>query len=426
MKKKLSLGICTLLAVAALCTFPVANALLSPGMAVIENELELIKSGMANNDITFTAQDFKNVTGANKISSVTVMTLPDSASGSLRLGDASVYENQTISRDQLEMLCFRPCTDVLASTNFDIRVNTGKNEYDLTCQIRMTEYLNAAPVIAEQNALTVRTKENVTYYGRLQAEDADQDRLNYEIVKPAKHGSAAVTDRIGGSFKYTPTAGYTGRDSFSYRVYDEFGNYSDISKVSITVEKNSSGVFYCDMVNNWAHNAAITLAENGIMTGESIGKQMIFGPDYRVSRAEFLAMAMDVCKIEPDATLTKTDFTDNEEIPSHLISYVATAKKLGYIEGVKNEEGTFFYPNQTITRAEAAVMLNKILDLPTGGSVAVFHDDASIPAWAGQSIYALAEHGLLSGTGMGAISANSQLTRAQAASVLCAVLEFEE
>lgn len=423
MKKKITVITalcCALILIAA----PAVNALLTPGMEVLEEELSFIKSGVVNNDIYFTKEDFINTIGAKKVSSVTVLSLPDASSGTLRLGEAQVYENQSISAECLELLNFSPCADVLARANFDVSVNTGNEEYTLTCEIKMTEYFNATPVIADTGELSLRTKENVTYYGKLAAEDAEKDALIFEITKPARHGTVSVTDPVGGSFKYTPSSCYTGKDSFTYRVSDEFGNYSDTAKVSVTVEKNSSGVFYCDMTESWAHNDAITLAEEGVMVGQTIGKQMLFGPDYRVSRAEFLAMAMDVCGIAPDPTLTKTDFTDNDQIPEHLISYVATAKKLGYIDGTKTDEGVFFYPNNTITRAEAAVIINKMLDLQTSGTVSVFNDDHSIPAWAEESIYALTEHGLLSGTGMGAVSANEELTRDQAATVLCSVLEY--
>lgn len=421
--KALFLSICAL--VCALLTIPLANAFLTPGMDVLENELSFIKSSVSNNDITFCEDDFINALGIKKVKSVTVLSLPDPASGALKLGDTGIYENQTIDRKNLDMIVFRPATDVIATTAFDMTVDTGKQEYNVTCTLKMTEYLNATPVISTEDQ-SFRTRSNVTYYGKLSASDPDNDTLNFEIASAPKHGIVSVTDPIGGSFKYTPTEGYAGKDSFTYHVRDEYGNYSESAKISVTVEKNSSGVYYCDMKNSWAHNDAITLANEGIMVGRSIGGQMVFGPDYRVSRAEFLAMAMDVCKIKADETLTRTDFSDNDQIPSHLMSYVATAKKLGYIEGTKTEDGVFFYPNNTITRAEAAVIINKMLDLKTSGSVEVFHDDNAIPAWAGESVYALTEHGILEGTGMGRFSANTELTRAQTASLLCAVLEFSE
>lgn len=421
--KALFLSICTL--ICALLTIPLANAFLTPGMDVLENDLSFIKSSVANNDITFCEKDFINAIGIKRVNSITVLSLPDPSSGTLKLGDTSIYENQTIERKNLDMIIFRPCTDVIASTAFDIKVNTGKEEYDVTCTLKMTEHLNATPVISTEDQ-DFRTRSSVTYYGKLSARDSDNDTLNFEIASAPKHGIVSVTDPVGGSFKYTPTEGYAGKDSFTYHVRDEYGNYSDSAKISITIEKNSGGVYYCDMKYNWAHNDAITLANEGIMVGRSIGGKMVFGPDYRVSRAEFLALAMDVCKIKADDTLTRTDFADNDQIPSHLMSHVATAKKLGYIEGTKTEEGVFFYPNNTITRAEAAVIINKMLDLKTSGTVEVFNDDNAIPAWAGESVYALTEHGIMEGMGMGKVSANAELTRAQTASLLCSVLEYNE
>lgn len=427
MKNKFFRIITAITCIVLLGTVFVCSALLSPGMAVIDNDLEFIKSGVINNDIAFTVNDFKNITGADKISSVTVLSLPDPSSGTLKLGDVSIYENQTIGAANLDLFYFRPCTDVSAASHFDLRISTGKEDYDVTCEIKMLDKVNTAPVAAmDDDALSIRTKQNVTYYGKLTAKDPEADALNFIITSAAKHGLVTVTDPVGGSYKYTPTNGYTGKDSFTYQVYDEYGNYSDTAKVSVTVEKNSSGVYYCDMTDSWAHNAAITLAEKGIMTGESIGDNMLFGPDYRVSRAEFLAMAMDVCKVEVDKTLTRTDFKDNDEIPEHLVSYVATAKKLGYITGTETEQGVFFYPNQTITRAEAAVILGKLLDIKVSGTVSVFNDDSSIPAWAQESIYALSSNGILSGTGMGYASPFTEVTRDQAATMLCAVLSYEK
>ena len=81
MKNKFFRIITAITCIVLLGTVFVCSALLSPGMAVIENDLEFIKSGVINNDIAFTVNDFKNITGADKISSVTVLSLPDPSSG---------------------------------------------------------------------------------------------------------------------------------------------------------------------------------------------------------------------------------------------------------------------------------------------------------------------------------------------------------
>lgn len=394
---------------------------LSPSLDHIARDIQFVKSGVANNDIYFSESDFTNALGAEKISDITFTELPSADSGRLMLGDIDVYKNQTVSANDISLLHFEPKTDVLSSSAFTVRCKNDCGEYNLACELRLLEHPNSAPTSAQEpQNLTTRT--NVTYYGKLDGQDPDGDEIRFEITGEAKHGCVTVTDAIGGTYRYKPQNNYVGKDSFTYTVCDVNGNYSRETEVSVLVEKNTSGVFYCDMQDSWAHNAAITLADNGILTGETIGKNMIFGPDFRVSRADFVAMTMDACRIDVDNTLTKTSFNDNDDIPEHLRSHIATAERLGYISGTETEDGVFFYPNNTITRAEAAVIINRMLDLETNAEVTVFADDGAIPTWASSSVYALAENGIMNGVGCGNFAANALLTREQTAGLLYAVI----
>ena len=59
-------------------------------------------------------------------------------------------------------------------------------------------------------------------------------RCTLEILSPCQHGQARVsTNRI--SFEYRPTLGYSGRDSFTYRVVTAFGQASDASCIQLFV-----------------------------------------------------------------------------------------------------------------------------------------------------------------------------------------------
>ena len=49
-------------------------------------------------------------------------------------------------------------------------------------------------------------------------QDKDRDPLTVELVQRPAHGD--VTLRPDGAFDYTPTAGYGGPDSFTYKVFD--------------------------------------------------------------------------------------------------------------------------------------------------------------------------------------------------------------
>ena len=49
-----------------------------------------------------------------------------------------------------------------------------------------------------------------------------------------------------------------------------------------------------------------------------------------------------------------------------------SALRAGIISGVNSDDGLVFRPNTALTQAEAAVMLQNVLDLPASSSVASF------------------------------------------------------
>ncbi len=87
---------------------------------------------------------------------------------------------------------------------------------------------NQAPVATAQSVSTSEnTAENIT----LAASDADGDALTYNIVSNPSHG---VLSGSGANRTYTPTSGYVGADSFTFRANDGTAN-SNLATVSITV-----------------------------------------------------------------------------------------------------------------------------------------------------------------------------------------------
>ncbi|MBO9674606.1 MAG: tandem-95 repeat protein, partial [Sphingobacteriaceae bacterium] len=64
------------------------------------------------------------------------------------------------------------------------------------------------------------------------------DQLTVEIMIQPKHGK--VTVNADGSITYTPDPGYTGNDTFSYRVRDAFGYYTNVA--AVTLNTNFTGL----------------------------------------------------------------------------------------------------------------------------------------------------------------------------------------
>lgn len=409
------------------------NSQVSPALNILANKLELIKTAVAGSDIEFSPEDFEEALGVKKLDAITVVTLPSSEYGTLMLGSTTVMKNQTISRKNLSLLRFVPSDIAVAvadgsyaaSTDFVFRAAGNSEPYEVLCTLYVLSELNLAPTVstAVNGKQKLTALRNVDLYGRLIASDPEGDALRYVITKYPSKGTLELTNDSYGSYCYTPKANWTGSDSFTYAVFDQYGNRSDEVKVTIKVEKPDTSVVYDDMGGHWAHYAALRMAEKGVMVGETVGGKTLFNPDKAVSRVEFLAMAMKAIGKKPLANVVNTGFADDVNIPAQYKGYVAAAAELGYISGVDTEAGRYFYPNYQITRAEAAVILSSMIGTKRPVIKTVFADESSIPAWANDAIGALAELGIMTGTGDGSISASSGLTRAQTACMLNAMME---
>ncbi|MBF0327071.1 MAG: tandem-95 repeat protein, partial [Alphaproteobacteria bacterium] len=73
--------------------------------------------------------------------------------------------------------------------------------------------------------------EDTTITGTISATDIDGAIVSYELVGDAAHGS--VTVNADGSYSFVPAADWNGTDSFTVRVYDDKGGFSD---QEVTVE----------------------------------------------------------------------------------------------------------------------------------------------------------------------------------------------
>lgn len=93
---------------------------------------------------------------------------------------------------------------------------------------------NSAPVAAAQSVNTAAgTAVSIT----LSATDANGDALSYSIVAQPTHGTLGGS---GGARTYTPDAGYSGADSFTFQASDGI-ILSNVATVSITVSAVAAG-----------------------------------------------------------------------------------------------------------------------------------------------------------------------------------------
>jgi len=392
------------------------DAIVSPALHVLAADSEMAMAALRGNEIRFEAEDFARALNLSSVGKITVTETPATADGELRVGSTVLNRGQTVSGSNLDLITYAPNRDV---TTASFRFRVGDAPYEITCRLYLLDKINHAPTLstASKNYLNVSTHRNVTLYGTLPCHDPDGDQTTVEIVSYPERGILVLTDCHTGEYTFTPGEGFSGKDSFTYVARDIYGNYSAAATVSLTVEKPSSSVVFHDILDQPCYNAALTMAEEGIMSGTQIGSFTYFYPDREVSRADFCVMAMHAIGMTEVAPASSTVFSDDAEISSAAKGYIATAYELGYIKGLYKGDTLCFEPNRAITRAEAAVMLGNMIGAATPTVAPTFSDADSIPAWASASLSSLTAMGIMD-TENGHAEPLQAVTRADAAEML--------
>jgi hypothetical protein len=177
------------------------------------------------------------------------------------------------------------------------------------------------------------------------------------------------------------------------------------------------------------------MVEKGIMSTNEADGKTVFSPELSVTREDFLVMTMKAAGIKlPEGIQSSASidsgFADDESISASARGYVALAKKKGIVNGAVEDGKSFFYPQNTITVAEAAVIVKNVMNvsghkIEASGSVSVFKDQSDIPAWAEDAIKTLGFIGVIDADG-GYVYPNKDLTRAAAAMMLETLMNITE
>ncbi|MDD4714981.1 MAG: Ig-like domain-containing protein [Oscillospiraceae bacterium] len=384
------------------------------------------KNGLVNQSVAFQQSDFvSQVQGDDALKRIVVTKLPDGTDGILKLGGANVPPGATIDMDQIGTLRFYPLAGTGAHTaafSF-LPVFSGGTGKEAVVSIHLLKTQNNAPV-AEN--LSLSTYKNIAISGAFSAIDPEGDTIAYQLKGKPARGEVTFHENSA-SFVYTPYENKTGKDSFTYVAVDKLGNVSKAATVKVVIEKPVTKVTYADMQGHPAHRAAIKLAETNLLVGECLNGQYFFHPDEAVTRSEFLASAMNAAGLPSLSNVSITGFADDSQIPAWAKDYAATALKAGIIQGEKGSGGTVFSPNDDITAAEAAVILNRVLDISDVSSTASFSSSqTSLNAWANQAAVNLSAHGILTAGCSSSKSLSQHVTRADMAEMLCSALELLE
>ncbi len=397
-----------------------ANSKLSPALDIICGDYTVATNGLVGTDIYFSAEELSMALGVESVGKITVASLPEPTMGRLQLGSRYVEVGQTISERAIDSLKFVPFGNDELAAVFKFCRGSDLSGPVYTCTVYTTKNVNIAPVINTTESIhtshTADAYAGIVHLGTIPATDPEGDPLRFEILSSPANGSIKLTDSTRGYYEYTADSAYTGKDSFTVCVTDKYGNRSAPAKITINVEIPSDSEIFADMSGHWANAAVISCVRSGVIDTPTAGA--MFYPDEYLSRAEFLNLAMRAAGYSGFSVNT-TGFADDGDIPTEYKGAIAAAEALGVIDGA----GGRFYPNNQITRSEAAVIVSRLTGISAGGEIAVFADSDAVPAWARSALNGLYEAGILRGTGSGNISAYASVTRGAAVQMLSKIIK---
>ena len=141
---------------------------------------------------------------------------------------------------------------------------------------------------------------------------------------------------------------------------------------------------FSDILNHFAKNDIEKLASAGVINGY---EDSTFRPDNFITRAEFSAIVSRAFDVKG---VSESEFIDVNKNDWYYSS-VGAMKSKGYIEG----DGERFFPQNNITRQDAAVILARIIGADNGKCT--YSDSSDISDYAKAKVGALFEKGYMQG-----------------------------
>lgn len=182
--------------------------------------------------------------------------------------------------------------------------------------------------------------------------------------------------------------------------------------LTASADAASSTLPFDDVRDNFAARAIVNMAALHILTGTG---ERRFEPDKPVTRAEFMTMLDRLLRIEP----VESAIPSFSDVPKSAWFYrwVQPAIQLGMAKGMS---GASFAPYRPVTREEAAVLIARALKQPANAvpSAQIYRDQTRIRAWSLAAVYRLRQLGVMEGDADGTFRPGASMTRQEAAVLL--------
>ncbi|MEK4277589.1 S-layer homology domain-containing protein [Paenibacillus sp. FSL R7-0026] len=175
---------------------------------------------------------------------------------------------------------------------------------------------------------------------------------------------------------------------------------------------------FSDISGNFAEEAIKNLTASGVLKGYADGT---FGPNKKITRAEFAIMAKRALGYTNSNSYVQEfkDFKQNAWYAEELLTALDSGITKGFTDGT-------YRPDVFIPREQAAVMIANVLEknnLDTDVNEKIFMDDRDIIEWAKTSVYLLKTHKIVEGQN-NLFYPKREITRAEAAVMIDRMLNL--
>ena len=191
------------------------------------------------------------------------------------------------------------------------------------------------------------------------------------------------------------------------------GIFAGGSKIEKTEETEKTKEIFNDISSHWSKEYVERLYEKSVISGYADGG---FHPDSTVTRAEFAQL------LKKAFLITATEVREFTDVNANDWFYPAVSECAG--AGVIFGSDGMFRPNDKITREDAAVMIERVIKSGAGTDI-TFADGEEIADYAKMAVSALSSIGVISGDEKGCFNPKMSTTRAQAAVMICRALEIK-
>ncbi|MFF2017615.1 S-layer homology domain-containing protein [Paenibacillus sp. NPDC058177] len=238
----------------------------------------------------------------------------------------------------------------------------------------------------------------------------DRTLIVKEVLNP-QTAVALLYDPVKGTFSYVPAV-FTVENGVT-KVTVKSSSANGIIAIAL------HPVTFTDVTGHWAKAEIERLASRLIVNGQSAGQ---FVPNGTVSRAEFAAMLVRSLDLQPGKT-AGASFSDVPAAAWYAES-AKIAAQLGLVQGYEDgsfrPNASITREQMAVMAARALKLLNAAES--TGKAAASFKDADSISYWATEAVDLLTATGIMKGQTADSFAPGKNTSRAEAAVILTRVL----